>query len=189
MVTVGRANAAGIPVSAIIADLGAVDKEGDAYEPGAFRSCGSQSISQWGHSSIGDGQMPVGLGVIQEKGGMAIFTGILYREMQAAKDLAALLKRRGASQQWSYAYSVKDFSHGYRDGKSVRILKDVDAHEVSPVHVGAGVGTSTLSVGRTLMKLHAANWWDGDNRCGDCDDAYRVFQRARENALDWVMSR
>lgn len=189
MVTVGEPNSIGIPVSAIIADLGAVDHDGDTYEPGAFKYCGTQMISQWGHSALGMGAMPVGTGVITEKGGMAVFNGVLFKEMQAARDLAALLRRRGANQQWSYGYDVIDSRQDYREGKSIRVLKTVDAFEVSPVYKGAGVGTETLSLGETTWKLHSAHWWDGNNRCKQCDADYAVIEQARQHVMDLERSR
>lgn len=196
MVSVGRENASGIPVSAVIADMGVVDLDGDTYDSGAFRPSGKCVISQWGHSALLDRSMPVGEGTITEKANMAIFNGVIFKEMQAGRDLAALLRRRGASQQWSYGFDVLDSRQDRRDGKSVRVLKSVNAFEVSPVTKGAGLNTATLSVGETAMKLRFVDqiaefkrrhneYWSSDryhdncDRCDDRDIEFAVLEKAQ----------
>lgn len=201
MVEVGQPSTDGIPVRAVIADLSVIDHDGDTYAPGAFRLSGKQVISQWGHSAaIGHvGAMPVGEGAITERAGMAIFNGVLFKEMQAAKDLAALLRRRGATQEWSYAYDVIDSGTDWHDGKSIRILKAVIATEVSPVLKGAGVGTSTVSVGDMEMKSARLRyvdwleqhdkWWQGGNRCLDCDHSFAVIEKAQLTMISLEMEK
>lgn len=154
-VSVGRQGPNGTPVKAVIADMGVVDLDGDCYKSGAFRDCGTQLISQWDHNSLlgAGGAIPVGQGIITEENGLAIFRGVLWTEMQAAQDVAAMLRRRGMGQPWSYGYDVVDSAQIYRDGKSVRELRAVDAHEVSPVRRAAGLGTQTLEIGEQAKWL------------------------------------
>nr|WP_272925814.1 HK97 family phage prohead protease [Streptomyces sp. SID3212] len=48
--------------------------------------------------------------------------------------------------EWSYGFDVLDAQPGVFDGKDVRVLTGLKVFEVSPVLVGAGVNTRTLSV-------------------------------------------
>jgi hypothetical protein len=55
--------------------------------------------------------------------------------------------------EWSYGYDVLDGEPGTKDGESVRLLKSLKVHEVSPVILGAGVGTQTLATKSQDLKL------------------------------------
>ena len=56
------------------------------------------------------------------------------------------VKNLGDLQEWSYGFKVLDDEIGEFQGKQVRILKKLDVYEVSPVLIGAGVGTGTTSL-------------------------------------------
>ena len=51
-----------------------------------------------------------------------------------------------ALQEWSYGYFVEESEHGDHDGDRVRFLKKIKVFEVSPVVLGAGIGTRTITV-------------------------------------------
>lgn len=138
-----------------IADLSAIDSDGDTYAPGAF------SWKDGGHQWVSilpahdRRAMPLGKARVYEEGGFAMAELYLNLETQAGKDWHQALKfdtEKGKSvQEYSYGFGVLDYSIESREGKEVRILKRLDVHEVSPVLRGAGVGTGTLS-----MKSHGS---------------------------------
>ena len=55
-------------------------------------------------------------------------------------------------QQYSYGFSLRESSFGQHDGERVRFLKRVEVHEVSPVLLGAGIGTRTLTLKEKLAE-------------------------------------
>ncbi len=130
-------------VTAIFATLNSVDKDGDVTVPGAF---GEQEVlivpsHQWSH-------VPLGKGRIRERGDKAVADLQLNQELPSAKEwLSALkfdLENGQPLMEWSYGYDVKDSELGEFEGQTVRFLKNLEVHEVSPVLVGAGEGTQTM---------------------------------------------
>ncbi len=151
-------------VSAVVATLQVVDRHGDVTLPGAFgKKDAAQEVlmSPWNHASMGSyfgdpGREPVGDGIIFEDGDQAIFEGQFYIDLdtgRAAYELAKKLASRKRPQEWSYGYFPEEFTYGDKDGQFVRYLHKVDAFEVSPVIVGAGVDTQTLDV-KGLLEGH-----------------------------------
>lgn len=139
-----------------IAQLAAVDSDGDTYAAGAFgwKEGGGQWLSMIpAHDRRA---MPFGKAFLHEKDGWAVADLNLNLETQAGRDWHATLKFDLAKgrpvQEWSYGYSVLDFALEQRDGKSVRVLKRLDCDEISPVLRGAGVGTGTLSIKSAQLK-------------------------------------
>jgi hypothetical protein len=49
-------------------------------------------------------------------------------------------------QEWSYSFDILDASFGEFEGKQVRFLRKLKVHEVSPVMLGAGIGTHTRAI-------------------------------------------
>ncbi len=144
-------------VSAVVATLQVVDRHGDVTLPGAFgKKDEAQSvlISPWNHASMGSyfgdpGREPVGDGILYEDGDQAIFEGQFFVDLdtgRSAYELAKKLAARKRPQEWSYGYFPEEFTYGDKDGQFVRYLHKVDAFEVSPVIVGAGIDTQTLDV-------------------------------------------
>lgn len=136
-------------VEAVFATLDVVDRDNDVTVKGAFKDGAPVSISAFGHKSW-EGALPVGKGTIQERGNEAVFTGQFFLNTTHGKDhfetIKALSEAGGPGVEWSYGFDVKDSAPGEVDGKSVRILKSMDVHEVSPVMLGAGVNTRTTGV-------------------------------------------
>src|SRR5690606_16991362 len=95
--------------------------------------------------SIWDGAMPVGMGTIHVEGNEAILKGRFFLDTTAGRDTFAVVKALGEAQEWSYGFSVLESEKDTKDGKPIRVLKDLDVFEVSPVFVGAGVNTRTRS--------------------------------------------
>ncbi len=130
-----------------IATLNVIDSDGDVTRPGAF---GEQEVKvlpthDWG-------SVPLGKGTIKESGDDVLVDFRLNLDTVAGKEWYAALKfdlEHGQPlQEWSYGFTIpKEGSEdGLVDGREVRILKAVKVHEVSPVVLGAGVGTGTLAV-------------------------------------------
>lgn len=153
---------------AVFATLNVVDKDGDVTEPGAF---GEQEVfvlptHNWG-------SVPLGKGRISEEGDQAVVDFQLNLDTEAGREWHQALKFDMANgtplQEWSYGFTIKESEQETRDGESVRVLKAMDVHEVSPVIVGAGEGTRTLAVKhggtKTAVRGHSTSTsdqtWDG----------------------------
>jgi hypothetical protein len=139
-----------------IAQLSAVDSDGDTYAKGAFnwKSGGGQWVSMIpAHDRRA---MPFGKAWIYEDGDYAMADLNLNLDTQAGKDWHSTLKfdlQTGSPvQQWSYGFMVLDKAMERRDGGNVRLLKQLDVDEISPVLRGAGVGTTTLSMKSAELK-------------------------------------
>lgn len=129
-------------VEAVFATLNVKDHDDDVTKPGAFENGAEVVISAYNHKSW-EGALPVGKGVIQEVGNEVVMKGRFFLNTTAGRDTFEVVKELGARQEWSYGFNVLDSEPGEHEGKSVRILKRMAVHEVSPVLRGAGVGTTT----------------------------------------------
>jgi HK97 family phage prohead protease len=132
-------------VEAVFATLNVKDSDGDVTLKGAFEDGAEVRISAYNHKSW-EGALPVGKGTITESGDTAVLKGQFFLDTAAGADTFAVVKQMGDLQEWSYGYDVVDSEKGTKDGESVRLLKGLKVHEVSPVILGAGVGTETLAV-------------------------------------------
>ncbi len=135
-------------VEAVFSTLNVIDKDGDVTRPGAF---GEQKvrISAYNHQSW-NGELPVGKGVIKETGTEAVMQGQFFMDVPKARDTFVTVKELGDQMEWSYGFDVLaksegKFPEGDSEGKDVRFLDSLKVHEVSPVILGAGVDTRTLS--------------------------------------------
>lgn len=132
-------------VTAVFSTFNVIDKDGDVTLPGAFKDGAEALISAYGHTSW-QGALPVGKGKIHTNSREAIFKGQFFMDTQAGRDTFTVVKELGERQEWSYGFDVIDAESGDMDGQRVQFLKSLDVHEVSPVLIGAGVGTRTLAV-------------------------------------------
>jgi hypothetical protein len=64
--------------------------------------------------------------------------------MQHARDCFTVVKEMGDLQEWSYGYDIEQSSRGTENGQDVQYLDKLKVHEVSPVLLGAGIGTETV---------------------------------------------
>ncbi|WP_406527374.1 HK97 family phage prohead protease [Streptomyces sp. I8-5] len=129
-------------VEAVFATLDVVDKDNDVTRKGAFESGAEVVISAYNHKTW-EGALPVGKGVIQEVGDRVVMKGQFFMNTTHGRDHFEVVKALGAKQEWSYGFNVDESEPGEFEGKSVRVLKRMTVHEVSPVLRGAGVGTHT----------------------------------------------
>lgn len=132
-------------VEAVFSTFDVVDSDGDVTLAEAFTDGAPVRISAYGHQSW-NGVLPVGKGVIKVGDGRAVMRGRFFMDTAAGRDTFTTVKELGDLQEWSYGFDIDEAVAGERDGKQVRILKRLTVHEVSPVLLGAGVGTRTLAV-------------------------------------------
>lgn len=152
---------------AVIATTNVVDKDQDLTLPGAF---GEQQIrvSAYGHGSWGDGlgALPVGRGRLYEQDDSAIAEGQFFLDTQAGLETYRTVKNMGDLQEWSYALPEIDYEYRDIDGERVRVLKRIVVPEVSPVLIGAGIGTRTLEIkridDRNRKDITGPLWIDGE---------------------------
>jgi hypothetical protein len=131
-------------VKAVFSTFNVIDSDKDVTRPGAFDDGAEVPISSYGHTSWG-GALPVGKGVIKTTDSEAILEGQFFMDTTHGKDAFLTVKELGGLGQWSYGYDPEEYSFGEFDGQKVRFLDKLKVHEVSPVLVGAGVGTRTLT--------------------------------------------
>lgn len=139
-------------VTAVFATLGVRDHDGDFTREGAFTDGAPVRISAYGHKSW-QGQLPVGKGVIRLKGKRAVLEGQFFMNTTHGRDTFETIKQLSEAglQEWSYGFDIDEYAFGEVDGQRVRYLDRLTVHEVSPVLLGAGIGTRTLSAkGRDL---------------------------------------
>jgi Caudovirus prohead serine protease len=162
-------------VEAVIATLNVVDRDEDIIRPGAIPEGAKVSMSEYGHDAVVSGRAPVGKGALFIEGNKAIFKGRLFLATQRGRDTFETLKEMGSDQEWSFGFRVtgaevptdEERAQGAR-----RILTKLDCFEVSPVIIGAGVGTQTLGVkhakpARPVEEINAAADRDrGDDQGG-----------------------
>lgn len=135
-------------IEACFATTGVKDHDNDFTLPGAFEDGAEVVISAYGHKSW-MGALPVGQGKIRVDGSKAILEGEFFLDTESGKETFAVLKRLGQKQEWSYGFDVLEtgeLDEEMRQKGVWRVIKKVKVYEVSPVLVGAGVDTHTLSV-------------------------------------------
>lgn len=132
-------------VEAVFSTFDVVDSDGDVTLPSAFTDGAPVRISAYGHGSWG-GALPVGVGEIRTDPHRAVLHGRFFLNTTAGRDTFEVVKGLADLQEWSYGFDIDEDAVETRDGETVRVLKRVTVHEVSPVMLGAGVGTRTLAV-------------------------------------------
>ncbi len=138
-------------IEAVFATLDVVDHDGDVTRKGAFDTGAPVRISAWGHSVWSDrgNKMPVGKGTIRETGTEAILDGKFFLDTTEGRDTFTVVKEMsvdGPGQEWSYGFDIIDSEPTEVDGKKARLLTKLKVHEISPVLLGAGIGTRTVGV-------------------------------------------
>lgn len=119
--------------------------------PGAFEEGAPVRVSAYGHTSW-DGKLPVGRGAIKTTNEEAIAALRFFLRTEAGRETFEVVKEMSEEpglQEWSYGFDIIDGEPGTFQGQDVRFLRKLKVHEVSPVLLGAGVDTRTLSVKAT----------------------------------------
>lgn len=128
---------------ATFARLNVIDRDGDVTVPGAFTDGQSVRIASWGHKWH---ELPVGVGVIHADQETAWVDGQFFLDTTGGLDTYRTVKRLGPLQEWSYGFDILDSANGQFTGQQVRFLRKMDVFEVSPVLLGAGIGTRTDAI-------------------------------------------
>lgn len=135
-------------VEAKVATLEVIDKDGDIIRKGAQPKAAKVALSAWGHDAV-FGQRPAGKGTLVSDGDTLKFSGRYFLNTTNGRESFETLKEMGPDQEWSFGFRVLGWevpSEAERKAGAVRIITKMDAFEVSPVLIGAGVGTRTMSV-------------------------------------------
>lgn len=159
-------------IQAVFSTLNVKDHDGDVTLPGAFENGAAVRISQFNHASWKDA-LPIGVGTIHADDTKAVFEGRFFMNMPAARDTFEAIKGLGALGEYSYGFDVLEAEPGVHDGEPVQFLKKLKVHEVSPVLLGAGIGTHTVSV-KSLKDL-------SDDELAE--EAERAFKALHERGL------
>lgn len=134
-------------VKAAFAQTGVVDYDRDYTFPGAFPTK-DLPISAYGHNSWPEkgGLLPAGKGSIREVGDLAVIEGKFFVDTTQGRDTYLTVKGMADLQEWSYGYDVTATADPPAGLKARRGIKVLDVFEVSPVLLGAGIGTRTLDI-------------------------------------------
>jgi len=128
---------------AVFSTFNVIDHDGDVTLPGAFQDGQQVRIAYWGHRWE---DLPVGRGEIHQNDKAAWVDGKFFLDTQMGKETYLTVKELDELQEWSYGFDVIDSEYGQFNGQNVQFLKKITVHEVSPVMLGAGVGTRTESI-------------------------------------------
>lgn len=155
-------------VLACFATMNVIDKDGDITLPGFFGKQDVVMLPAHDWSSV-----PLGKGTIYESGDQALAELKMNLDVQLARDWHSSLmfdmKNGKPLQEYSYGFTIVEggSSEGGTDGagmKAYRTLRPTPdgmpgckIHEVSPVLVGAGENTGTLSVKSGLTFVQEAD--------------------------------
>jgi HK97 family phage prohead protease len=135
-------------VSAVFATFNVKDLDGDYTPPGAFEEGAKVLISAYGHRSW-MGLKPVGRGVIHADDQKAWMDGEFFLDTIDGLDTFKTIKGTDELQEWSYGYDVLETGEVTEEMRQIgvyRVIKKARVYEVSPVMLGAGIGTETLSL-------------------------------------------
>jgi len=136
-------------VEAIVSTFGVVDRDGDIILDGAIVDGTKVTISDFGHSSALPflSSKPAGKGVIHIAEGKAILVGQYFMSTAHGREAFETVKAMGGQQEWSIGYDVvkkQAPDEEMRTKGARRVLEKLAVKEVSPVLIGAGLGTGTL---------------------------------------------
>lgn len=133
-----------------------IDRDGDITAPGAFEDGAQVRVSAYGHASWGPSRgasfvpiPPIGRGAIKVDGSLAIAETQFFLKTASGRDTFELVKEMGDLQEWSYGYDILESAKPTAEQKKAgaqQVLVKQLVHEVSPVLLGAGVGTHTRAI-------------------------------------------
>jgi len=129
--------------TAVFATLNVIDHQGDVTVPGAFKEGQEVRISYWGHRWQ---DLPVGKGTIHSDDTMAWLDGKFFLDTEAGNETYKTVKNLGGLQEWSYGFDIEEADLGKFKGEDVTFLRMLEVYEVSPVMLGAGIDTHTLTI-------------------------------------------
>lgn len=131
-------------VVAVFSTFNVIDHDGDVTLPGAFDDGAPVRISAYNHASWGPA-LPVGRGKIRVEDDRALMEGKFFLNTTHGRDTFETVKQMADLGEWSYGFDIVQAHDGEQEGRPVQYLEKLKVHEVSPVLLGAGIGTATLS--------------------------------------------
>lgn len=131
-------------VEAIFSRFNVIDHDMDVTLPGAFTEGAPVRISSYNHQSW-KGALPVGRGSIKSDAEVATMEGQFFMNTTHGRDHFETVKAMADLGEWSYGYDVINGEPGTFEEKKVTFLRELKVHEVSPVLLGAGIGTQTIA--------------------------------------------
>jgi hypothetical protein len=136
-------------VTAVVATLGVVDRDGDVILPGAIAP-NKVKVSGWGHSVVVEGAPPVGIGSVVEQGREAVFKGKFFIGTTAGREAFEIVRELGPEGEWSVGFPLgsavtAELTSEWRAKGASRVFSEVTLVEVSPVFRPAGFGTRTIT--------------------------------------------
>lgn len=144
---------------ATFATFNVVDLDGDVTLPGAFKAGAPVRVSQFAHNW---GDYIIGDGVLGSDASKAWSDAEFYLDTSRGLDTYRSVKRASAKQlqEWSYGFDVVGSSSDKADLEpfpgALRVLKELKVHEISPVMLGAGIGTGTDFIKGQTLADHAS---------------------------------
>lgn len=136
---------------ALVSVFGNVDYGGDRVQRGAFK----RTLSEWGAKgrsipvlwSHDADSVPIGVvsKATEAADGLRVKARLFIQGHDRAREVYEAMKG-GALHEFSFGYAVKSFKDGVENGQAVRVLKDVDLLEVSPVFRGMNPATHLMGV-------------------------------------------
>lgn len=138
--------------TARIATLDVIDHDGDIIRPGAFPKAKELPVSAYQHTSW-NGALPVGKAVIRESGADVLADGLFNLKTSGGRDTYEAVKFAGS--EWSFGFKVtasgsekelEAYAKEHDGARPYRIITKVEPYEISPVLLGAGIGTATLGI-------------------------------------------
>jgi phage head maturation protease len=164
-------------VKAVIATLNKVDRDREVILTGAVPDGAKVKLSGYGHGAM-FGEMPVGKGTLHVEGEKVMFDGKFFLSTPRGAEAFQTLKELGADQEWSFGFRVLDAENAAEEWVkqgAFRVLKKLEPFEVSPVLMGAGIGTRTVS-----MKCDGCGESHEGETCTPC--AAKAARAAEEKA-------
>lgn len=130
----------------VFATLNVIDSDEDVTLNGAFGEQTAPIVPAHDWQ-----QAPIGKAKIREDGDSALAEIKLNLKTDLGRNWYESLKFDmenfpPSKQEYSYGYDVLKESRGEFEGRQVRFLEKMKVHEISPVLLGAGVGTQTLAI-------------------------------------------
>lgn len=137
-------------VTAIVATLNVVDRDGDVILPGAVADGTRVKLSSYNHDIIFEDRAPVGVGTLSTKGDKLILDGQFFMDTMRGRDAFHTAKGLGAEGQWSIGFPRKSVESAtmtdeWRGKGAKRVIAKMPVIEASPVFIGAGIGTQTVA--------------------------------------------
>jgi len=150
---------------AVFSTFNVIDHDRDVTIPGAFTEGQKVRIAYWGHRWE---DLPVGRGEIHQDEEKAWVDGRFFLDTEPGQQTYLTVKNLEELQEWSYGFDIEESDIGTFEGEDVQFLRRLTVYEVSPVMLGAGIGTRTEQIKRAGDGA-ADNAGNDEGQTGDGD--------------------